>query len=652
MTRKIFETVCPRDCYDTCFLKVQVDDNENVVSVKGDPANPVTQGFLCPRGSKDHIRLVRNRVLQPCIRKGSKPGRTYQALAWEDALEIINEKLLHTLKDYGSKAILHLDYAGNGGLLTWYFPLRFWNAIGAAKTDYSLCSKSGHEALQLHYGSSNGIQPEKLVEQRLIVFWGFNPAVSSPHMWRLSQIAREKNNASIVVIDPRKSRSAEQADIWLAPKPGSDVILSFGLARFLIDNKYVDLDFIGKWTIGFKQIENEVMKWTPKNVESITGVEWQSVERLGEAYGELKPSATMIGLGFQKSNHGAEAVRAISLLPALVGLHRGFFYSNSESFQVDLPYLTGESLTRKKIRIVSQVALGPLIEQGEFKFIYIFNMNPALTLPGQNGFRKGLSRSDVFVVVHETHWSETTDYADLVLPAPTFLEKEDLVIPWGHNYVRFSKRCIEPLGKSRDEVWLMRELARRMELEEKWLYEDPWSAIEIALENALEEGKLSDLREGRILKLLTKPLQDYQTPFGKIEMYSSLAEKSGLNPTPSYTPLKLKKGDFILLNSALPNYSHTQFQEVYGSIPAIVQMHPDDAELNDIHEGDDVTLTNKQGRVKVKVEISRSVQPDVLWSPRQFVGLQGEPQNSLTPWQPQKIGKGSAFNSTIIRITK
>ncbi|MFX1563995.1 MAG: molybdopterin-dependent oxidoreductase, partial [Promethearchaeota archaeon] len=397
MAKKIIETVCPRDCYDTCFLKVQVDDKENAVSVKGDQANPVTQGFLCPRGAKDHVRATQNRVLQPCVRKGSKPGRTFQALAWEDALEIFTEKLHRTLKDYGPKAILRLDYAGNGGLLAWYFPLRFWNAIGATRTDYSLCSKSGHEALQLHYGSSDGIQPEKLVEQQLIVFWGFNPAVSSPHMWRLSQIAREKNDALIAVIDPRKSRSAEQADIWLAPKPGSDIILSFGLAKFLIDNKYVDLEFIKKWTTGFNQLKSEVMKWTPKKVESVTGVEWQSIERLGEVYGRLKPSSTMIGLGFQKSHQGAEAVRAISLLPALVGLHRGFFYSNSRAYQVDLPYLTGERFTRKKTHIVSQVALGPLIEQGEFKFIFIFNMNPALTLPGQSSFRKGLSRSDVFV---------------------------------------------------------------------------------------------------------------------------------------------------------------------------------------------------------------------------------------------------------------
>lgn len=652
MTKRTIETVCSRDCYDTCFLRAQVDDYGKVVSIKGDPVNPVTQGFLCPRGAKDHERLVKNRVLHPYIRKGSKPGRPFQSLAWEDALAIFTEKLRYVLKDHGSEAILHLEYAGNVGLLTRYFPLRFWNAIGATKTDYSICSKSGHEALTLHYGSSYGIQPEKLAEQRLNVYWGFNPAVSSPHTWRLSKKAREKNDALIVVVDPRKSRSAELADIWLAPKPGSDVVLVFGLFRFLIENEYVDLDFIKKWTKGFDQLKGEAMRWTPKKVKAATGVEWRLIEKLGEAYGELKPSTTMIGLGFQKSLQGAEAVRAVALLPALVGLHRGFFYSNYRAYQVDLSYLTGESLTRQKTRTVSQVALSPLIEQGEFKFIHIFNMNPVLTLPGQSAFRKGLTRSDVFVVVHETHWSETTDYADLVLPAPTFLEKEDLVIPSSHHYVRLSKKCIEPHGESRDEVWLMRELARRMELEEEWINEDSWKAVETALENSLENGNFSNLLEGRILKLQSKPLQEYQTPSGKIEIYSSLAKRHRLSPLPVYTPLKLKKGDFVLLNSALPNYTHTQFQEVYGPIPAVVLMHPEDAESNEIQEGDVVTMSNEHGRVEVKVQISSSLQPDVLWSPRQFVGLKGEPQNSLTPWQPQQIGKGSVFNSTIVRITK
>ncbi|MFX1563941.1 MAG: molybdopterin-dependent oxidoreductase, partial [Promethearchaeota archaeon] len=591
-------------------------------------------------------------VLHPYIRKDRKPRRPFQALNWEDALSIFTEKLQHVLKEHGPESVLHLEYGGNGGLLTWHFPLRFWNAIGATKTDYSICSKSGHEALVLHYGSSSGIQPEKLSEQRLIVYWGFNSAVSSPHMWQLSQKARKRNDATIVVVDPRKSQSANLADIWLAPKPGSDVALTFGLIRFLIENEYVDMDFIKKWTKGYEQLKGEAMRWTPKKVEAATGVEWRLIEQLGEAYGVQKPSATMIGLGIQKNHHGAEAVRAIALLPALVGLHRGFFYSNSKAYKVDLPYLTGEKLTKHKIRTVSQVALGPIIERGDFKFIFIFNMNPVLTLPRQSAFRKGLSRSDVFVVVHETHWTETTEYADLVLPAPTFLEKEDLVIPWGHHYVRLSKKCIEPHGESRDEVWIMQEFAKRMGLEDEWLYEDPWRVVETALENALEDGTFTNLLEGKILKLLSDPIQVYPTPSGKIEIFSSLAKKIRIRPIPEHTPLKLKKGDFVLLNSALSKYTHTQFQEVYGPIPAIVQIHPEDAESNDIQEGDVITLLNEQGQVGVKVQISSSVQPGILWSPRQFVGLKGESHNSLTSGQPQIIGKGSVYNSTIVRITK
>ncbi len=646
MPRGIINTVCPRDCYDTCFLRVKVDDGK-IVSVKGDPVNPVTRGFTCPRGAKDGERVDRNRVLFPYRRK----NQSIHKITWDQALQEISEKLRTALENYGSEAVLHLEYAGNTGLLTWYYPQRIWNALGATKTDNALCSTSGHEAISLHYGESYGIQPEELLEQKFIVFWGFNAAVSSIHMWRLAREAR-KNGALIAVVDPRKSKSAKKTDIWLNPYPGTDIALVYGVMRCLIGHEYIDQDFIKNWTVGYEELKKEVMKWTPKRVEEVTGLKWSTIENFSRHYGELRPSATMIGIGFQKSNQGANSVRAVALLPALLGLHRGFFYSNGNAYFVDFSYLTGERLTSKKPKTVSQVDLSRLVEQGDFKFIYIYNMNPALTLPDQTAFRKGLSSKDVFIVVHETHWTESTDYADIILPAATYLEKEDIVIPWSHRYVRMSKKAVDPLGKSKDEVWVTKELVERLNLNEEWLHEDQWEAVEKSLENSLYKGTYKDLMKGKSVELKYRSLDKYQTSTGKIELYSRKAVKLGFTSLPFHDSQLLGEGEFILLNSCLSHYTHTQFQEIYGPIPAIVRINPDDSELLGIKEGEIISLYNSHGNINVKAEISNTVPLGVLWSPKLLVGLDKISQNILTTGNPQLIGKGPKFNSTVVKILK
>jgi anaerobic selenocysteine-containing dehydrogenase len=644
---KQISTVCARDCYDTCALIVTLGESGQILSVKGDPRNPVTQGFTCPRGAKDHERLYKNRVEAPFLRQGNH----FEQTDWEKGLSVVSQKLGETLKKHGPEAVLHLDYAGNTGLLTGAFPKRLWNAIGATKTDGALCSNSGHKALALHYGNSYGTMPTELLSMDLVVFWGFNAAVSSSHIWSLAQKARKSQGAQIVVIDPRESQTAKNADLWIQPRPGSDVALAYGIINYLIQNHYVDLEFIKKWTHGFEQLKAKASKWTPDRVEQITGVAWRHVEQLGKAYGNLKSNTTMIGIGLQKCDQGADQVRVVSFIPALLGLHRGFFYSNGDSFPVNSSLISGQALTDKTPKIVKQVALADLVKGGEFKFIYVSCMNPAMTLPNQHAFREGISRQDVFVVVHETHWTKTAQYADVVFPAPTYLEKEDLVIPWSHNYVQYSKGAVRPITDSGSEIWVMQEIAKRLGLTEGWLYEDPWRVVELALENAFEGGSFESLRSGEMLDLKRKPKNSYSTPSRKIEFYSSQAAEMGLDPLPVQAHLHVEKGNFILLTSATPQYTSTQFQEVYGAIPAIVAMNSQDAEQLGIKDGHIAILTNNRGQVKVKVTISDTVPEGVVWSPRQCEGLAGEPQNCLMSSNPQKIGSGPRFNSITVTIS-
>lgn len=644
---KTLTTVCARDCYDTCSLLVTLDDAGKIVSIKGDPQHPITRGFTCPRGAKDHERLYRNRIETPYLRQ----GKEFKSVDWDTALDLLARKLADTLHTRGPEAVLTLNYAGNCGLLTNVFPQRLWYALGASHTDYAICSKSGHTGLQLHYGQSYGIMPDELATKRLIVFWGFNAAVSAPHIWALARKARQRSGAKLVVIDPIKTRTAEQADLWIQPRPGSDTALVYGLINVLIQKSYIDADFITDWTVGFDYLKDEATKWTPKRVEKITGVSWQTVEQLGELYHSARPGVTMIGIGLQKRNHGADQVRAISFIPALLGLHRGFFYSNGRAFLVNEALLMGETFITKSPKIVEQVALADYLQQGVFGFLYVSCMNPALTLPNQQAFRAGLLREDVFVAVHDTHWTKTATHADIVLPAPTYLEKEDLVLPWTHPYCRYSPQLIAPVTDSRSEVWVMRALATRLGLKEPWLYEDPWEAIEQAAREAFEDGGVESLRAGKLLTLKRKPAEQYATASGKIEFSSSHAEALGFSQLPSQLQLENEEGTFILLASASVNYTSTQFQEVYGPIPAVITMYPPDAERLGITEGQEVNVSNTYGSVRMTVTLSENVPEGVLWAPRQSEGLNGAPQNCLTSSAPQQIGHGPRFNSTRVSIT-
>ncbi|MEM2169675.1 MAG: molybdopterin-dependent oxidoreductase [Candidatus Bathyarchaeia archaeon] len=647
---KLLTTTCPRDCYDSCFMQVILNNEGELIRILGDRENPITQGFLCPRGAMDIKRTYSGqRVLYPYKRLNGKPEGEFKRISWNEALQFLAEKMKYVLDNFGPDKILLLHYCGNMGLFTLYLPQRLFYALGSSMTDLSICSESGHEALTLHYGSSYGIDPEELPRMKLIVYWGFNAAVSAPHLYALSLKAK-KNGAIIAVVDPRKNETTKLSDLWVQLKPGSDVALAYGVIKYLIDEDLIDNDFIQKYTYGFAELRYEVSKWNIRSIEEYTGLKWKQIFQLAELYVYYKPNVTMIGIGVQKSLNGAEAVRAISLIPALVGVHRGFFYANSKGWNIDFSYLTGKSLTTKKIRVVSQVALGKLLEKGEFKLVYIYNMNPAETLPNQQAVRRGLSRDDVFVVVHDTHWTATTKYADLILPAPTFLEKEDIVISYSHRYVRKSNAVIQPLGESRSELWVASQLARILNLNEEWLYEDPWAAAEKALKDAFEDGCFADLKNEKTLKLKPKPINEYQTPSGKIEFYATRAKDLNLSPLPKHQPDA--NDALVLLNSAISKYTNSQFQDIYGPKPPIVLMSPADAEAYNVKDDDIIELYNRFGSIRLKAKISDSMPKGVLWMPREGNDIEGKPKNIIITDETQKLAGGPAFNSTKIRKVK
>jgi len=645
-TTNVVKTVCHRDCPDTCFVDALVEDCR-IISATGSRESLITQGFLCPRGVGDPYRVYsEERILYPYVKDGNK----FRRVSWSQALELVGNRLASVLENCGNESVLLYDYPGNQGCLSWQYSQRLWRALGVTVSDGALCSTSGHTGIGLHYGLTYGLGFEEVLDCRAILFWGNNARVSSPHLWALALRARKEKGTSLVSIDPRKSETSESCDLWINPRPGSDVALSYGIARYLIEHDRIAKKFIEKWTTGYQEFVGEAENWTTKRIEEATNLTWKRVEELCEMLVEKPPVAFEIGLGLNKSSHGAEATRAVSLLPALLGQHRGFHYSDSKGRFVDWDYINGSKMCGEKSRVVEQVSLGSRLDSGEFKFVFIKGSNPALMLPNQNAVRAGLSREDVFVVVHETHWTETAKLADVVLPAATYLEKTDLNFSDHHSYTRLSMKAIEPLEECKHEIWVMQQLAERLGCAESWLFEDPWQALEKATVEAFENGCFDDLLKGAILKLKKRPANEYQTPSGKIELYSSKALEIGASPLPVQLPLDESDGWFTLLNSSLPSWTHSQFRDVYGPIPEIVWISPVDAGRLGIKNGDDVTLFNELGAITVEAVVTENVSKGVLWSPRPLTGKNGVPLNSLASSNPQTLGSGPRFNSIRVKI--
>lgn len=637
----MIQTVCPRDCYDTCSVHVSVK-NGSMIRTMGDSSHPITQGVLCPRGYKDIERVTsQTRISYPY----EKNDNTYQRISWDNALSKISKNITHTIDKWGSQSCLQLSCIGNQGIFSSYMPQRLFYALGFTQTDDSICSKSGHEALKLHYGLTYGIDPEKLPETDVVVYWGFNAAISAPHLYKLSEESQKKGG-TIITIDPRKSETAHLADIWIQVNPGGDVALVYGILKYIIENELYHKEFIEKYTHGFNQLKEKVETWDIDKIETITNVSWNKICQLAKMF--TQKTIFMIGIGMQKSFNGAEAVRAVSLLPAVLGSHRGFFYSNSQKWFIDMPCITGEALTTKEYPVVSQVGAGHLLETGVFKCVYIHNMNPVETLPNHTAVKFGLLRDDVFVVVHDTHWTETAQCADVVLPAPTYFEKEDIVVSYSHKYVKKSNKVISPIKESKSELWVMNKLAHQLHCP-RWVTRDCWEVIREAFKNCFETGGISDLKEGKLVTLKMRPVDKYQTPTQKIELYSTHSEKK-ITPLPSHHPITTN--GLIMLNSALKKYTHTQFQDVFGVIPPLIYINVKDALKIGVNDSDIVKVYNEKGSIQLKVVISVSVPSGVVWVPRQGKDIHGTPQNVIVADTTQKIGGGPVFNSTRVNIQK
>jgi len=697
-------TVCSHDCPDSCAVLVTIDELGIATRVQGDPEHPVTRGFLCGKVAKYLDRVYSPaRLLYPMRRRvGAPKGRmpygreadVFEPISWDQALDLIAERLQRISREYGPESILPYSYAGTIGVLGYgSMDRRFFHRLGASRLDRTICATAGGDALVSVYGKKLGTDPEHFRHARYIIAWAANIHGNNVHLWPFVEEAR-RHGARLVVIDPYRTRTAKVADWHIPIQPGTDTALALGLMRVIIEEQLYDREYVAAHTYGFEALREHVQPFTPEHVAGLTGVPAADIERLAREYATSTPAVIRLNYGIQRSQNGGAAARAVCMLPALIGAWKqlggglqlslsGAFTFNSAA--LERPDLMLASPLQRPARIVNMSRLGhALTELGQsptdgppVKALFVYNSNPAAIAPNQNAVVRGMLRSDLFTVVHEQFFTDTTDYADIVLPATTFLEHKDLQGAYGHYYLQLSEQAIAPRGEARSNVWLFGQLGQRMGFIEPCFDDNVDDLIDQALTGQAMEGitrqELETKKEMRLQSTtgphggVFLPFAEggFSTPSGKAEFYSSALEAQGLEPLPTFHPpdesrrgANAHRFPLEFLPRKADNYMNSTFANLPGhqkmESPGLVAIHASDAAARQIRDADWVEIFNDRGKLRLRAHIDGSVPAGVIAASLNWNKLStgGNNVNALTSEQLTDLGRGATFYSTLVEVRK
>lgn len=621
-TKRIIRTTCPRDCYDGCGIAVTVRDG--VISlVTGNPDHPSNRGPLCGKCSAAYNGAWRDedaRLLTPLRRVGPKGSGQFTSISWDEALSEIAGRLQGIIESHGPEHIYHTHYTGTCSLIAGGFPGRFFDHLGATEIDPdTVCNKAGHVAWNYVFGDSvNGFDPRTVKDTACILVWGANPSASAPHV---DKHWLRESDARVIVIDPIRHETADNADLYLQVRPGADAVLAFSMAHIMQRDSLLDMDYIRNHVLGYDDVAPTIAACTPQWGEGQTGVPAALIEEAAHLYAS-GPSLLWLGQGLQRQPQGGNIFRACAMLPALTGNMgkpgAGAYYLN-DTYGIAARRGKAQEYDASDAApatpAVSQMDAPDLLGDPEAIRAYmVWNCNPVASNPAQEKTRHGLSRDDLFTVVVDCFMTDTADYADIVLPAASFLEFDDLCASYFQLMIGPQVKCAEPMGESLPNQEIFRRLARAMGFDAPELFEDDQSMIDGQLAESCAGMTWADLKEAGWAYVSEDPFvlwQDgvFPTPSGRIEIASTRARDNGLpyTPLPDADPSP-HGGTFRLISPAdkhLMNSSYGNDERVRTMMgPVHVTIHPDDAEAHGITEGDDVVLSNSAGELAMAAHVS------------------------------------------------
>ena len=671
---------CPHDCPDTCSLVTTVE-NGKAIRVQGNPHHPMTDGVLCTKVSRYTERTYHpDRILHPLKRTGPKGSGQFAPVSWDEALNDIANRL-SAIAANDPQAILPYSYAGTMGQVQGEaMAMRFFHKLGASLLDRTICSSAGSEALAYTFGAKMGMRVEFFAESKLIIIWGSNSIGSNLHFWRIAQEAK-RNGAKLICIDPRKSETAEKCHEHIALRPGTDAALALALMHVLIQNDWLDHDYITQHTLGWDALRSRALEWTPERAAQVCGITVEQIESLARDWATTKPAAIRLNYGMQRVKGGGNAVRAIACLPALTGAWRhragGVLLANSGNFPVQRAALQRpDLLAGRKPRTINMSRIGNALLQpasesfgSQIKALVVYNSNPVAVAPQSGEVVQGFAREDLFTVVLEHFQTDTADYADYILPATTQLEHWDIHASYGHTDILLNRPAIAPMGACKTNTDIFRALAKLMGFTEPCFSEDDETLCRTAFAatqdmDALFAQGFTHLKSANGQALPDAPFAEgaFPSPSGKCEFFSQRLADMGQDGLPDYIanyeiPQTNAEFPLAMISPPARNFLNSSFVNLQSlrdiETEPVLEMHPEDAQMRGIQEGDVIRVFNQRGTYHCKARLNNRARPGVvnglgIWWRK--LGLNGTNVNELTSQNLTDIGRAPVFYDCCVEV--
>jgi anaerobic selenocysteine-containing dehydrogenase len=671
-------SVCALDCPDCCSLLVNVDEHGHGSKLRGNPDHPITRGFLCGKVAQYLEREYSpGRLLYPQRRIGAKGEGRFERISWDDALDTIAARLQRIADEFGPEAILPYSYAGSMGLLNFNgMASRFFHRLGASRLDRTICSTAGMAGMTAALGIRYATEPEQFRHSKLILAWGANVLGTNVHLWPFIMEAR-RNGAKFYTIDPRRNRTGAASDRHYFINPGSDTALALAMMHVIIGENLHDADYVDQHTTGFAELRDRVKPWTPQRASELTGISAAEIVGLAREYATSHPAVIRLNYGVQRSERGAMAVRTIALLPALIGSWKevggGIQLSTSQAFHFNRAGLDRADLQQKALgreaRLVNMTELGAALtrlDNPPVKAIVVYNSNPAAIAPNQNAVLTGFRRDDLFTVVLEQFHNDTADYADILLPATTFLEHTDLYLAYGHYYLQLARPALPAPGEAKSNVEVFRLLAERMGFDDPCLRDSDDDMIRTLLDTDhpfLQGITLEQLdREHSVRLNIPQPFQPFANggfgmADGKLDFKAAeldyqppIESRHGDTELRRKYPLELisPKNDDSM-NSTFGHRDGVDLQT------ATLHLTASDAAARGIQSGDQVRILNDRGSCLLLALVDQTVRPGVVCAPSVRWGKRAPGSrnvNAVTSERLTDAGGGPTFYSCLVQVER
>ncbi|MEM7587887.1 MAG: molybdopterin-dependent oxidoreductase, partial [Acidobacteriota bacterium] len=611
METEILPSACPLDCPDTCSLEITVTEGR-VEKLEGTRLNPLTADFICSKVRRFTRHVYGDeRLHYPMLRTGKKGDGEFERTDWDTALDRIAQNLRAVREQHGGEAILPLYYGGSNGYLTQdTTDARLFRRLGASRLGRTVCAAATGRAMAGLYGKMPGVSFEDFAHSHLIVVWGANPSAAGIHLVPIIQQA-QRDGAKLVVVDPRRTPLAKKADLHLAPHPGTDLPVALSVIRWLFESGAADEAFLAEHATGAQELRRRAAGWSFERAAQVSGIAASDLEAFSRLWAETSPAVMRCGWGPERNRNGGSAIAAILALPAVAGKFGqrggGFTLSNSGAWDLDSGALDGEA--EPETRWVNMNHTGEVLLRGEppVHHLFVYNANPLMTLPEQEKVRAGLEREDLFTVVFEQVMTDTARYADVILPATTFLEHHEMRRGYGTFAMMEGKPVIQPVGESRPNYEVFSDLCRRLGLTRD---SDPETPAELV------EGLLSQSDRGPELRaalddpgiaypaLGANPVQFVDhfpgTPDRRVHLVPQALDEEA--PHGLYTYQQDPATDQAPLALISPSTNRT-VSSTFGQLvreQIAVELNPRDAEARGLSSGDSVRVFNGSGSVECK----------------------------------------------------